>query len=184
MANKAIGFQRFDGASQLFVRRHQNGNVRMLCAKVTDEFLISRCAKNPTWFDKVTRQRFIVGKNILSGRMNFNCAIVEQNVSGDITLSMEAYMKRSQPISIDRERRKNQEGELKPTELTQYSGLAGILNWAARAAIPVGCFAASYMQQKLGMAQVKHICSANGMLAEIHTLSPLDLFKCPQKPVL
>lgn len=67
--------------------------------------------------------------------------------------------------------------------MIQYRRLAGVINWAVPVAVPVGCYAASYMQQKLGKASVKHICSANGMLVEILKLKHVVLFKCPQLPL-
>ena len=183
LLSKSVGFKRVDGVTQLFVLHHKNGNVRMLCAKVTDDFLFSGCANDLKWFDRLIRQRFKVGKTILEGNMNFNGAVVQQDASGNITLSMEAYMERAEPIPLERDRRKNQESPLTPEELKQYRGLAGVLNWAGRAAIPVGCYAASDMQQKLGLVRVKHICSANGMLAEIQKLNPVVLYKHPRKTV-
>ena len=41
--------------------------------------------------------------------MSSNGAVVQQEVSGDITLSMEAYMVRAKPIPLEWDRRKNQE---------------------------------------------------------------------------
>lgn len=100
----------------------------MLCAEVTDDFLLSRCMDDLKWFDSVIRLRFKAGKTILSGRMKFNGAIVEQLSSGDITFSMEAYMERAKAIPLERERSKNQEDGLTSTELTQYRGIAGVLS--------------------------------------------------------
>lgn len=108
LLSEPIGFERVGGVTQLFALRHRNSNVRMLCAKVTNDFLFSGCAQDLTWFESVIRQRFNVGTTILSGQMNFNGAILEQTESGDITLSMEVYMERAQAVSVDRERRKNQ----------------------------------------------------------------------------
>lgn len=151
LLSSQVGFARVAGVSQLFVLLHQNGNnVPMLYAKVTDDFLFSGCADDLQWFDEMVRKRFKVGKTLLDGEINFNGAVFEQNAHGDIKLSMEAYMKRAKPIPLDRE------GSIKAAEVTQYRGLAGTMNWAGRAAIPVACFAASNMQQKLG-SKFKHI---------------------------
>ncbi len=184
LLSKSVGFTRVEGVTQLFVLRHQNGNVRMLCAKVTDDFLFSGCMADLMWFDDTIRKRFKVGKTILNGKMNFNGAVVSQDESGDISLSMEAYMARVKPIPLDRDRRKQQNDSLTANELTQYRALAGVFNWAGRAAVPTGCYAASDMQQKLSQTKVKHICSANGMLAEMLKLKPVVAYKHPKRKIV
>ena len=148
----------------------------MLCAKLTDDFLFSGSMCDLKWFDEQIRKRFKVGETTLDGRMNFNGA-------GDIQISMEAYMGRVAPISIELERRKSQDSPLTPKELTEHRWLAEMLNWAGRATITVACYAASEMQQKLANARVKHLCSANGMIAEIHKLSPRIMYKSPKSTV-
>ena len=178
-----VGFEKVQGISQLFVIRRPNRSIRMLCAKVTDDFLLAGSRQDLRWFDGMMRKRFTVSKSILDGRINFNGAVIEQDEQGSILLSMEAYMERVEPIPIERSRRKEQEDSLTQSELTQYRGLAGMLNWAGRAAVPVACFVASDMQQKLASVRVKHLCSANGMLAELKKLTPKIWFSSPAKKV-
>lgn len=86
LLSEPIGFERVEGVTQLFLFRHRNGNVRMLCANVTEVFLFSGCAKDHTWFDSVLLKCFKVGKMILSGLMNFKGGIVEQTESDDMSL--------------------------------------------------------------------------------------------------
>lgn len=81
-----------------------------------------------------------------------------------------------QPIPLECERRKNKEGSLTQADMKKYRGLAGVLNWAARAD-------ASDMQQKLRQARLKHICSANGTLGEIQKLKPVVLIRRPSVPL-
>ena len=184
LLSKDIGFEIVHGVTQLFVLRNSNGGVRMLCAKVTDDFLFSGTIRDLKWFDTQMRKRFKVGKTVLEGRMNFNGAVITQKAEGDILLSMEAYMERVVSIPVERERRKSQDSPMTKRELTQYRGLAGMMNWAGRAAVPVACFAASEMQQKLADARVKHLCSANGMVAEVRKLPPRVLYKSPRSAVV
>ena len=184
LLSDAVGFERVHGVSQLFVLKNGKGNIRMLCAKVTDDFLISGAKEDIRWFDSQIRTRFKVGKSILDGKMNFNGAVITQSKDGSITLSMEEYMERVKPIDISRERRKQQESPMTEQELEQYRGMSGMLNWAGRAAVPAACFIASDMQQKLASPRVRHLCSANGMLAELKKLAPRILYKAPSKPIV
>lgn len=57
----------------------------MLCAQVTDDFILSGKMEDLTWFEIPIRKRFKVGKTILSGNMNFNGALLEHDANGDIT---------------------------------------------------------------------------------------------------
>lgn len=176
---KKMGFQRISGISQLFVLRFNDGNIRMLCAKVTDDFLFSGSQKDLHWFDKEIQKRFKVGQSIFNSKINFNGATITQLQEGDITLSMEAYMERVIEIPITRARRKQPDESLTNEEFVDYRGLAGKLNWAGRAAVPVACFAASDMLQRLGNVRVKDICTGNGLLAEIRKLAPKVMYKVP-----
>lgn len=80
LLSSSVGFERVAGVSQFFVFRNWNGNFRMLCAKVTEDFLFSGCVDDFTWFDGIIRKQF---------KVSFNGAVVEQNANGDISLSME-----------------------------------------------------------------------------------------------
>lgn len=107
-----IGFERLYGATNLFSLRHADGGIRMLCAKVIDDFMFSGTAEDTRWFDEQIRKRFKVGRTILDEKMNFNGASIEQD-----------QHESTQGVK---------ESILNEEEIKQYRILAGKLNWDGR----------------------------------------------------
>eukprot|EP00171_Calliarthron_tuberculosum_P022738 IDg22738t1 len=103
-----IGFLRVLGFSQLFILKRNDSSIRMLCEKLTDDFLISGSESDIQWFTTEIRRAFRVGKVITEGKMNFNGCIIEQDAIGNIRMSMKDYMNRMREIPISPEGRKQQ----------------------------------------------------------------------------
>lgn len=177
------GFERVKGISQLFIKRHDDGGIRMIVAKVTDDFLFGGSQADIDWFDKSIRSRFTVGKTITGKKINFNGATINQEDCGDVIVSIKDYFDRIDPITISRERRKMQDEKCDGSEREELRRVAGQLNWAGRAAFPCASYAGSHSQQRIGDGRVKHLCEANSMLNELSKLDPYIRYKSPKNEI-
>ena len=117
------------GVPQMFQKKHSNGTISLLMAKVVDDFLIAGLPNDIQQFHHQIGKRFKVGRFICDKDLIFNRLHISQADKGFITISMQKYIDTIQPIPLDRARRKNQEEKCTLGELKMLQALAGELNW-------------------------------------------------------
>jgi len=151
----------------------------MLCAKLTDDFMIAGTLQDLKWFAELIQQQFKVSKIVIDSTLHFNGMQITQDETGTITTDMQSYVKRLKLIPIDRLRRKEQTSLATDIEKKAYRRLTGTLLWLGRGVLPPATFVNSIMQQKLGHLTVKNLCDGNGMVKEILQLKPVNVFHAP-----
>ena len=87
-------------------------------------------------------------------------------------LNTEEYMTKITKIDISRERGKQYDGVATLEELTRCQELAGQLNFLGHGILPQAGFAASYLQQFVGVLRVSNLVEGNKVLHEITSLKP------------
>ena len=174
------GLQRVIGITQLYRKRDANGEMVLLVAKVTDDFLMSGTQAAVTWFKEAISARFEISKFLFDTKMFFNGACIDRDVQGNITLSMESYCRKIAPISISRQRRRQTTERATEAEQNAYRRLCGEIVWLGSSALPQASFAASFLQQRVSRMTVAEINDANSMLKELQALDPTVTFRMPR----
>lgn len=171
------GMERIDGVNQMFVRR-DSGRIKLLVAKVVDDFLITGRTEDIKAFMKELAEEFEVGKTAIGGAFKFNgCEI---DVGADvIELSMWEYLDKLSAVALSRTRCKQREERATATEESAYRALAGTLMYMGNAVVPQAAMITSKMQQQLGDLRVKHIVDGNNLMKEVMTLRPYIKYRRP-----
>lgn len=173
------GLERVFGIPQLFVKRDQNDHISLIVAKVTDDFLLGGTIRQMQMFIDDLQKRFIVGKVAIDGKIHFDGCEIQQDMQGNITMSMVRYLERLKPIVLSRERRKQRMEIATQTELKQYRSLACTLMYLGNSVLPQAAYATSALQQWIGRVNVERLVIANEMLKEILSLKPWVTFRQP-----
>lgn len=130
------GLKRVFGLSQLFLRRNRNGEIVLMVAKVTDDFLVGEKMEYIHEFMDRLQERFTVGKVVGDGRFHFNGCEIEQDKHGNIRKSMMRYLDRLRPITITRTRRKQRRAHTTADATKSYRALAGTLLYLGNGVLP------------------------------------------------
>ena len=181
MLDKA-GVERVFGIPQLFAQRDGNGAIKLLIAKVTDDFLLGGSPKHMQMFIDKLKQRFDVGKVIIDDKIHFDGCEIEQDREGNITMSMQRYVERLNAIEVSRTRRKQRMEPATEKEVKQYRSLAATLMFLGNAVLPQASYATSLLQQLLPKLRVEELVTANNFLTEILALKPQIVFRAPPQP--
>lgn len=96
------GLQTVFGVSQLFVQCHTNGIIKLLVAKVTDDFLAGGLPPEITQFIGKMKDRFQVGKTVTDQSFFCNGCEIEQDHTGNISMKMNRYVERFKSISLSK----------------------------------------------------------------------------------
>lgn len=172
-----VGFERLRGLNQLYVKRDYQGRIKLIVAKVTDDFICGGDIEITTAFIEQLKNRFEVGKIVIDGKFLFNGCEIEQDASGSIQMSMRSYMTQLAEINLTRERRKQLDAPASENEITAFRSLAGTLLWLGKGVLPPAAYASSTMQQKISMLKVGHLLEANEIVRDIKKLQPTLLFR-------
>ena len=176
------GMERVHGISQLFIRRDTSGNVQLLIAKVTDDFLLGGTHASMKHFTELLKQRFDVGKVIIDDKIHFDGCEIAQDDVGNITLSMTRYLERLIPIELSRTRRKQRLEAATEVEIKRYRSLAATLMYLGNAVLPHAAYATSLMQKMLPKIRVEELVMANDVLRDILSMKCRIVFKTPPPP--
>ena len=174
-------FEKVFGISQLFVKHNEHGDIQLIVAKVTDEFLLGGSLCEMCHFTEKLQKRFMVGKVIIDDKLHFDgCEIVQDKI-GNVTMSMVRYLERLNPIDLSRSRTKMRKEIATDKEVTQYRSLAATLMYLGNAVLPQASYATSILQQMLPKLRIEELVKANDILKEVLALKPQILFKVPPK---
>lgn len=173
------GLERVFGIPQLFVKRDKDGYISLIIAKVTDDFLLGGAIEQMQLFIESLKNRFIVGKTVVDGKIHFDGCEIKQDQEGSITMSMIRYLERLKPIVISRERRKQRMEMATQAEVKQYRSLACTLMYLGNGVLPQASYITSALQQWIGKVNVERLVQANEMLKELLNLKPWVMFRKP-----
>lgn len=179
----AGGLETVFGLSQLFLQRDINGNIILLVAKVTDDFLIGGSVADITRFIERMKNEFQVGKTLIDTSFLFDRCEIEQDAIGNITMTMKRYVERLKPIPMSKPRRKQLQDPATESEKKQYRSLAGTLLYLGNGVLPQASYVhimTSVLQQQISALKVRHLVDANDMVSEILQL-PTIMFLKPHK---
>ena len=171
-------FTRIHGIPQMFVQRNEDGDIRLILAKVTDDLLIAGQMQHIEVFNKNIEKRFPISKTVIDGQIKFNGAFIQQDSQGSIKLSMDGYMHEIKHMHVDKARSKSGQSRATPREVAAFRAVAGELVWLGGGALPQAAYVGSYMQQCVPYLKVDHVVQANGMLKELKDLKAEILYKC------
>lgn len=154
------------GFAQMFVLNVKNEAPVIFNTKVVDDFLLAGTPEEIERFHSLIYKRFNVGTFCRTASFTFN-ALIEQNDSMDIRISMEEFMQDISDLELSRHRRKSASEKATPEELTSYLSFTGLLNYLGHGVIPVAAFTVSYLQQRIGNLHVLDLKEANAALQEV-----------------
>ena len=100
------------------------------------------------------------------GSFTFTGVNIHQEHNGDILLSQKEYINDIPPIDISRDRRKNPELPITPSELQQLRGLIGSLQYAATNSRPDLSCRLSLLQARVTCATVADLLQGNRLLTD------------------
>lgn len=166
------GFERVQGASQLYILRNEDGTIIMLLAKVTDDMLMAGSPTTMNEFISKLEQEFTLSKAIVNGPVIYNGCRITQDDDGTIQLSTEEYLTAISPINVNRGRRKEWNATATKREISEYRRLAGSLCWLGKAVLPQAALAGSILQQKIDSLKVSNLINANTVLKEVKDMKP------------
>ena len=152
---------------QLFAKFDSSGNLTLLVAKQVDDLLCAGTSAAKDWFIQTFKNYFKVGTVVSAPEsIRFDGGTISVQENGDVCFSMQSYLQSLTPINLTRERRKQQFEQATAAEVKAYREKAGQLCWLGMGAYPMGYFYGSYLQQRVGDLRVRHLCLANGVIAE------------------
>lgn len=93
----------------MFVKLGSDGKLMLIFPKLTDDLLFVRSIKVMAEFVSSIKKRFKISKSIIDSHINSNGCRIIQEESGDITVSMEDYMKLISRLYIMKEKRGQEE---------------------------------------------------------------------------
>ena len=139
--------ERVFGIGQLFVRRNIQGNILLLVAKVTDDFIIGGTIEEIENIIQAMKERFNVGKTISNQPFFFDGCEIRQKPDGSIIMSIMPYLERVSPITLSSTRRKEPQNTATQEELKAYTSLADTLLFLGNAVLPQAAFVTSLIQK-------------------------------------
>lgn len=122
--------------SQLFIRREQTRKIELIIKKITDDLLWAGSVHDMECFAEEIGRRLETRKAIIDSEISFNATTIIQNMSSDITMSVEAFMAKIRPIEIHAPRRKMPLERSNDKDIGLYRALAGGLIWLGCAVMP------------------------------------------------
>lgn len=102
------------------------------------------------WLYKQMNRRFGLSKCTVDGKVDYNGCRISQDAEGNITHSMETYLRNINSIDITRARSKQYNEKATEDELSEYRKLTGALMWIGKATLPQESLTRSPMQQQIG----------------------------------
>ena len=148
----------------LFTLQNKNGTVHGHVGIHVDDGL---CCGDAT-FEKALKElesKFPFGTK-REKRFTFTGICINQESSGRIHLSQQEYIHNIQPISILRERRKNENEVVTESERQELRGLIGSLQYAASNTRPDLSSRLSHLQSKINCAVIKDLLEGNRLLSD------------------
>ena len=107
---------------------------------------------------------------------------IDQKINGEISLSQQEYVQNIDPITIPRERRKQHDAKIDPTELQNLRGLIGSLQYAASNTRPDLSCKLSLLQARITCATVSDLLNANKLLEEAKRHKDVKIVVKPLPP--
>jgi hypothetical protein len=180
LLSKEMQFETAPGLPQLFVKRDEHGEVRLLLGKLVDDFLLAGEKEHLHEFIELAKARFDIGKSKVADRLLFNGAEIIRDGDGSIVLSMEKYVgEKVQTIDLTRQRRKEVDSPATDEELGEYRRMAGVLSFLGYGALPQAAYCASAMLQRLPRLVVQDLIQANNMVSELRAMRPSIKYVAP-----
>ena len=173
------GFIQVPGLLELFVKYSSSREILLRIAKVVDDFLLAGTSSTIQAFHKAIANIFVVGTFVIDRDLVFNRLHIHRETSGSLILNMQEYVDKILPIPLAKGRRRKSREKCTPQELTAYQALAGSLNFLGHGILPQAAFAASNPQQSVGRLHVSNLITANQVLTELRSLSPILTFRSP-----
>lgn len=102
---RLAGFYKFYCVSKLFIRRDKTRKVQLIITKITNDLFFAGSVNEMEFFAEEVGRCFETSKAIIDRDISFNGTTILQNRSGDIIMSMEAFMDKIRPIEIHAQRR-------------------------------------------------------------------------------
>ena len=96
-------------------------------------------------------------------------------MNGDITLSQQGYVHDINPINVSRDRRRNPESAVTPSELQDLRGLIGSLQYAATNTRPDLACRLSLLQARVTCATVTDLLNGNRLLNDAKKFSDTEI---------
>lgn len=75
-------------------------------------------------FLDLLEKQFVVGKTLIDEMLHFDGCEIQQDIVGNIRMSMCRYLDRLKSIDLSRTRKKDRDAQVSPQETTQYRSLA------------------------------------------------------------
>ena len=133
---EVAGMQKGLGLSQQFYKRNSRGEISLLVAKVTDDFLLGGSCEEMRALTDLLQKRFDVGKVLIDEKLLFNGCEIGQDENGSITMAMHRYLERLASNYISRSRQKMRVDPATEREFRQYRSLAVTLMFLENAVLP------------------------------------------------
>lgn len=92
--------------SQLFFKQNLQGQISLIIAKVTNDFLFDGSCRTMRASTDLLKKQLGVGKVLIDEKLQFDGCEIEQNKNGFITMSMNRFLERLKPIDISRSHQK------------------------------------------------------------------------------
>ncbi|PXF40694.1 hypothetical protein BWQ96_09596 [Gracilariopsis chorda] len=102
--------ERVLGISQMFIRCNKPGNVQLIIAKATDDFLIYGIYSAMKNLAERLKQRFKVDIDIIDYKIQFDGCEIAQDETKNITLALARYLERLTSSDVSRAQRKQRKG--------------------------------------------------------------------------
>lgn len=176
---KSEGIYELPGFPQLFISRTGQGNLKLVLAKVVDDFLIAAAPAELQAFNNRLSQKFEVGRFITGNTHIFNRLHITVADNYSVHVSIAEYMEKIEGILLDRSRRKQFDSQVTSQELRDYQKLCGSLNFIGDGILPQASYVASYLQQNVPRLTVSGLVTANHLLRDLKTLDPSTTYRSP-----
>ena len=175
---KKMGLSSIQCTKQLFAKYDSSGSLILLVAKQVDDLLCAGTEDAKRWFIDTFKKYFRLGTIVCSpDPIRFDGGFITVQENGDVQFSMEGYLNSLSAIKLTRERRRQQHEKANAAEIKVYQEKAGQFCWLGMGAYPMGYFYGSYLQQRLGDLRVRHLCLANGVIAEAKKFSATLVYR-------
>lgn len=129
-------FGESSGVNQLLIECGKSGRIKLLAAKLIDDFLVTGRRKDTEHFLTSLQKRFIMGRIEGGPVYNFGGRETPRHSHGDIMVNMRTYWRRVKTISMSRTRKKMQNAMAMANEIIQYGSLVLTLLYQGKSVLP------------------------------------------------
>ena len=163
------------GLVQLFVLRDDMNEIKLLMAKVVDDFLLAGHHDAISELHKTISLKFKIGRFVTGSEFVFNRLSILKQSDGSVRLSMQEYFNTIEPIPLSLARCRQPLDKVTEDERKEFLALAG-LTWLGHGIQPPASNVASHLQHCGSDLRIDHLVLANKCLEELRHLEPDPLY--------